>query len=139
MLLLVVACALIDPDGRILVSQRPEGKHLAGLWEFPGGKIEPGESPEQALVRELWEELGVEPCETCLQAFSFVSYKYPDFHLLMPLYLCRQWDGIARAKEGQNIRWVYPNELPSLALVPADKDIAQELSDRIPHGKRFAR
>ncbi|MEE9272246.1 MAG: (deoxy)nucleoside triphosphate pyrophosphohydrolase [Robiginitomaculum sp.] len=137
-ILLVVACALIDKDGRILMTQRPKGKPMAGLWEFPGGKIEKGESPEHALVRELWEELGVEPCETCLQAFSFVSYEYKDFHLLMPLYLCREWDGIARGKEGQTIIWLYPDQIPSLALVPADIDIARELEGRIPKGKRFA-
>ena len=91
MVLLVAACALIDADGRILMSQRPEGKSHAGLWEFPGGKLEAGERPEEAIVRELREELGIEPCERCLQPFSFVSHSYPDFDLLMPLYLCRQW------------------------------------------------
>lgn len=139
MLKLVVACALIDVDGRILMSQRPMGKDHAGLWEFPGGKIEVGETPEQALRRELWEELGVEPCEQCFQTFSFVSHKYADFHLLMPLYLCRQWDGIARPKEGQKIKWVYPDLLMELNLVPADIPLAQEIQDRIPKGQRYAK
>lgn len=139
MLKLVVACALIDVDGRILMSQRPTGKDHAGLWEFPGGKIERGETPEQALRRELWEELGVEPCERCFQTFSFVSHKYTDFHLLMPLYLCRQWDGIARPKEGQKIKWVYPDLLMDLNLVPADIPLAQEIQDRIPKGQRYAK
>lgn len=137
MLLLVVACALFDVDGRILMSQRPEGKSHAGLWEFPGGKIEDGESPEQALQRELWEELGVEPCERCFQAFSFVSHAYEDFHLLMPLYLCRQWDGIARPKEGQAVQWVFPDRLLELDLVPADIPLAYELRDRIKKGGRY--
>jgi len=99
--LFVAACALIDADGRVLMAQRPDGKDYAGLWEFPGGKIEADETPEQAICRELFEELNVEPCEGCLQPFSFASFAYPDFHLLMPLYLCRQWDGFLRAKEGQ--------------------------------------
>jgi len=105
-LMLVAACALIDTDGRILLSQRPDGKDHAGLWEFPGGKVEDGETPEQTIRRELWEELGVEPCERCLQAFNFSSHAYADFHLLMPLYLCRQWDGMVRPKEEQQVRWV---------------------------------
>ncbi len=137
MLLLVAACALIDTDGRILMSQRPKGKDHAGLWEFPGGKIEDGEKPEQALRRELWEELGVEPCEQCFQAFSFVSHSYDDYHLLMPLYLCRQWDGIARPKEGQVIRWFFPDKITELKLVPADIPLAREIRDRLPRGRRF--
>ena len=139
MLKLVVACALIDRDGRILMSRRPTNKDHAGLWEFPGGKIEQGETPEQALRRELWEELGVEPCERCFQTFSFVSHAYADFHLLMPLYLCRQWDGIARPKEGQTIKWVFPDRLLDLDLVPADIPLAQEIRDRIPKGQRYAK
>ena len=137
MVLLVAACALIDADGRILMSQRPEGKAHAGLWEFPGGKLEAGERPEDAIVRELREELGVEPCKQCLQPFSFVSHSYPDFDLLMPLYLCRQWDGFARPQEKQNIRWVFPDELQKLNLVPADIPLAQEMRDRLPRGRRF--
>ncbi|PHR60763.1 MAG: 8-oxo-dGTP diphosphatase MutT [Robiginitomaculum sp.] len=139
MVLLVVACALLDADGRILMSQRPAKSRHAGLWEFPGGKLEKGERPEQALKRELWEELGVEPCEECFQAFSFVSHQYEDFHLLMPLYLCRQWDGIPRPKEGQVIKWVFPDRLLELELVPADIPLAHEIRDRIPRGQRFAK
>ena len=137
-LLLVAACALIDADGRILMSQRPAGKAHAGLWEFPGGKVEPGETPERTITRELYEELGVEPCERCLQPFSFASHAYADFDLLMPLYLCRQWDGFAQAKEGQTLKWVWPDKLRDLALVPADIELAQELADRLPRGRRFA-
>jgi 8-oxo-dGTP diphosphatase len=137
MLLLVAACALLDADGRVLMTQRPEGKSHAGLWEFPGGKIETGETPEQTLVRELWEEIGVEPCLQCFQSFAFASYAYDDFHLLMPLFLCRQWDGIARPKEGQRIKWVYPRDMLKLDLVPADIALAQDLAARLPHGRRF--
>ena len=137
MVLLVAACALIDADGRILMSQRPEGKAHAGQWEFPGGKLEAGERPEDAIVRELREELGIEPCERCLQPFSFVSHSYPDFDLLMPLYLCRQWDGFARPQENQAIRWVFPDDLTKLNLVPADIPLAQEMRDRLPRGRRF--
>ena len=136
--LLVAACALIDTDGRVLMAQRPDGKDHAGKWEFPGGKVEDGETPEAALTRELFEELNVEPCERCLQPFSFASFAYPDFHLLMPLYLCRQWDGFVRAKEGQATRWVWPDLLTTLDLVPADKELAQEVADRLPRGRRFA-
>lgn len=131
-ILLVAACGLIDTDGRILMTQRPPGKRFAGLWEFPGGKIEAGETPEQALGRELWEELGVEPCERCFQPFNFVSYSYEDFHLLMPFYLCRQWDGIVRAKEGQGIRWLWPDRIADLKLVPADVELARDIRDRVP-------
>ncbi len=137
MLLLVAACALIDPDGRILVCQRPVGKDHAGLWEFPGGKIEAGERPEETIVRELREELEIEPCERCLQPFSFASHVYEDFNLLMPLYLCRQWDGFARPQEGQAIKWVFPDRLLELDFVPADIPLAQELRDRLISGRRF--
>ncbi|MGB0908562.1 MAG: (deoxy)nucleoside triphosphate pyrophosphohydrolase [Maricaulaceae bacterium] len=137
MVLLVGACALIDADGRILMSQRPKGKTHAGLWEFPGGKLEAGESPEDAVVRELREELGVEPCKQCLQPFSFASHMYDDFHLLMPLYLCRQWDGFARPREGQMIKWVFPDRLMELDLVPADIELARLIRDRLPKGRRF--
>jgi len=135
--LLVAACALIDADGRILMAQRPDGKDHAGLWEFPGGKVEANETPEQAIRRELFEELNVEPCEGCLQPFSFASFAYPEFHLMMPLYLCRQWDGFVRAKEGQGTKWIWPDKLLTLNLVPADVDLASELKDRLPRGKRF--
>ena len=137
-LLLVAACALIDADGRILMSQRPEGKDYAGKWEFPGGKVEAGETPERAVTRELYEELGVEPCERCLQPFSFTSYPYEDFDLFMPLYLCRQWDGFARPREGQQVKWVWPDAMPKLDLVPADVELAREIASRIKRGSRFA-
>ncbi len=135
--LLVVACAVLDADGRVLMAQRPKGSRHAGQWEFPGGKIEAGETPEQALVRELYEELRIEPCERCLQPFSFASYAYPDMHLLMPLYLCRQWDGIARPQERQNIKWVMPAKIPDLDLVPADIELAREIADRLRGGRRY--
>lgn len=138
MTLLVVACALIDADGRVLMSQRPHGKDHAGQWEFPGGKLERGETPEDAIVRELREELGIEPCKRCLQPFSFTSFAYDDFHLLMPLYLCRQWDGFLRAQEGQAVKWVFPDRLSELNLVPADVELAREIRDRMPKGRRFA-
>lgn len=137
MVIYVAACALIDVDGRVLMCQRPKGKSHAGLWEFPGGKIEQGERPEETIVRELREELGVEPCEECLQPFSFTSYAYDDFDLFMPLFLCRQWDGFARPLEGQTLKWVYPDELSDLNLVPADIELACELRDRLPRGRRF--
>ncbi len=137
-LLLVAACALIDADGRILMSRRPGGKPHGGQWEFPGGKVEPGETPEQAITRELREEIGIEPCETCLQPFSFASHSYDDFDLLMPLFLCRQWDGFAKAMEGQTLKWVWPDKLTELDLVPADVDLAQEVRGRLPRGRRFA-
>ena len=137
MLLLVAACALIDADGRILMSQRPANKSHAGQWEFPGGKVEDGERPEDTILRELREELGIEPCKQCLQPFSFSSHAYEDFNLLMPLYLCRQWDGFARPAEGQSIRWVFPDRLLELDLVPADVGLAREIRDRLQRGRRF--
>src|SRR5271163_1175423 len=115
-LLLVAACALIDPDGRVLLAQRPEGKSMAGLWEFPGGKIEPGERPELSLIRELKEELGIVVKEECLAPLTFTSYSYPDFHLLMPLYVCRRWEGIVEAREGQKLKWVRPADLRNYAM-----------------------
>lgn len=131
-LLLVAACALIDPDGRVLIAQRPEGKAFTGQWEFPGGKVEPGEYPEAAVVRELREELGVEPCERCLQPFAFASHPLEDGrHLLMPLYVCRKWDGFPDPKEGQQIAWVKPQDLSRYALLPADIPLAAELRDRL--------
>jgi 8-oxo-dGTP diphosphatase len=135
-LLLVAACALIDPDGRVLVAQRPDGKAHAGRWEFPGGKVEAGETPEQALVRELREELGVEPCEQCLQPFAFASHPAePGRHLLMPLFICRRWDGFVDPKEGQAIKWIRPDKLSTIDLLDADKPLAAELRDRLVGGR----
>jgi 8-oxo-dGTP diphosphatase len=128
-LLLVVAVALIDADGRILLSKRPEGKSLAGLWEFPGGKLEQGERPEAALIRELDEELGIKVEEPCLAPLTFASYAYPDFHLLMPLYVCRRWSGIATGQEGQTLKWVKPKDLRSYAMPPADEPLIPALID----------
>ncbi len=128
-LLLVVACALVDADGRVLVARRPEGRPLAGLWEFPGGKLRPGESPEAALVRELREELGIDTEESCLAPLTFASHRYPDHHLLMPLFVCRVWRGIARPREGQELRWVRPGELARLPMPPADAPLVAALRD----------
>jgi 8-oxo-dGTP diphosphatase len=122
-LLLVVACALIDADGRILLTQRPEGKSMAGLWEFPGGKLEPGERPEQALVRELREELGISVKEACLAPLTFASHAYADFHLLMPLYVCRRWEGMVKGKEGQALKWVPPARLRDFPMPAADEPL----------------
>ncbi|VAW00840.1 5-methyl-dCTP pyrophosphohydrolase [hydrothermal vent metagenome] len=130
-ILLVVACALVDPDGRVLLAQRPTGKSMAGKWEFPGGKVEKNETPEQALVRELREELSIDPCESCLQSFAFSSVSYPDFHLLMPLYVCRQWDGIVIPTEGQTLKWVKPDQLYLFDMPPADIPLAAEIRDRL--------
>lgn len=128
-LLLVVACALIDADSRILVTQRPEGKALAGLWEFPGGKLEPGERPEPALIRELHEELGITVKEECLAPLTFASYAYPEFHLLMPLYVCRRWEGMPASREAQALKWVRPSKLRDLAMPPADEPLIPPLID----------
>jgi len=128
-LLLVVAVALVDADGRILLSQRPEGKQLAGLWEFPGGKVEPGERPETALIRELSEELGIKVEEPCLAPLTFASYAYEEFHLLMPLYICRRWAGMATGREGQAIKWVKPLDLRSYPMPPADEPLIPALID----------
>ena len=130
-LVLVVACALIDPDGRVLIAQRPEGKALAGLWEFPGGKLEPGERPEAALIRELDEELGISVKEACLAPLTFASHAYEDFHLLMPLYICRRWEGLAISKEGQNLAWVRPNKLRDYPMPAADIPLIPHLIDRL--------
>ncbi|MFZ3360474.1 MAG: 8-oxo-dGTP diphosphatase MutT [Xanthobacteraceae bacterium] len=127
-LVLVAACALIDPDGRVLIAQRPTGKSMAGLWEFPGGKIEPGERPEQSLIRELREELGIEVKEECLAPLTFASHLYPDFHLLMPLYVCRRWEGFVAAQEGQQLKWVRPTELRNYPMPPADEPLISHLT-----------
>ncbi len=128
-LLLVAAGALIDQDGRVLVCQRPEGKQLAGLWEFPGGKVEPGETPEACLIRELDEELGIGITQACLAPFVFASHSYEDFHLLMPLYLCRRWEGFVQAKEHAALRWVRPRDLGELPMPPADAPLVAHLRD----------
>ena len=128
-LTLVVACALIDADNRVLIAQRPQGKQLAGLWEFPGGKLEPGERPEPALIRELHEELGIVTQETCLAPLTFASHAYDDFHLLMPLYVCRRWEGTVASKEGQALAWVRANKLRDYPMPPADIPLIPHLID----------
>ncbi|ABY28736.1 MAG: (deoxy)nucleoside triphosphate pyrophosphohydrolase [Methylobacteriaceae bacterium] len=128
-LLLVVAAALVDADGRVLMAQRPEGKALAGLWEFPGGKVEPGERPEETLIRELAEELGITVKEPCLAPLTFASHAYPDFHLLMPLYICRRWEGLPQSREAQALRWVRPGGLRDLPMPPADLPLIPFLID----------
>jgi 8-oxo-dGTP diphosphatase len=126
---LVVAVALIDADGRVLLAQRPEGKPMAGLWEFPGGKMHDGESPEAALIRELREELGIDTHESCLAPLTFASHRYQHFHLLMPLYICRRWHGMVSAREGQRLAWVRAERLDSYAMPPADKPLIPVLKD----------
>ena len=128
-IVLVSAVALIDPDGRVLLAQRPEGKSLAGLWEFPGGKVELGESPEVALIRELREELGIETKASCLAPLTFASHSYDDFHLLMPLFACRLWEGMATGREGQNLAWVRPERLRDYPMPPADLPLIPILRD----------
>ena len=128
-LLLVTAVALIDADGRILLAQRPEGKSLAGLWEFPGGKVEAGETPEAALIRELREELGIETKESCLAPLTFASHSYDDFHLLMPLFACRRWQGIPTPREGQTLAWVRATDLRNYPMPPADIPLIPILRD----------
>ena len=128
-ILLVAACALIDADGRILLAQRPEGKSLAGLWEFPGGKVEPGETPEETLVRELEEELGIKTRIPCLAPLTFASHTYETFHLLMPLYVCRRFEGIATGREGQALKWVRPANLRDYPMPPADEPLIPFLQD----------
>ena len=126
-LILVVACSLIDVDRRVLITRRPEGKAMAGLWEFPGGKVEPGELPEHTLMRELKEELGIEVNAACLAPLTFASHAYPDFQLLMPLWVCRRWDGTVSAKEGQELAWVRPQRLKDYSMPPADEPLIPHL------------
>jgi 8-oxo-dGTP diphosphatase len=129
--ILVVAAALVDPDGRVLLAKRPEGKSMAGLWEFPGGKVEAGETPEQSLIRELAEELGIDVTCGCLSPLSFASHSYDDFHLLMPLFLCRKWTGIPSPREGQTLAWVRPQKLLDYPMPPADEPLVGALRDRL--------
>jgi 8-oxo-dGTP diphosphatase len=127
--ILVAACALVDPDGRVLIAQRPAGRPMAGLWEFPGGKVENGERPEETLIRELKEELGITVNEACLAPLTFASHTYPDFHLLMPLYVCRRWNGTVAAQEGQALAWVKPNRLKEYPMPPADVPLIPHLAN----------
>ncbi len=128
-LVLVVAAALVDADGRVLLAERPAGKSMAGLWEFPGGKVEAGERPETTLIRELREELGITVKEECLAPFAFASHGYETFHLLMPLYICRRWEGIVQPQEGQRITWVWPREMANYPVPPADVPLIAQLRD----------
>jgi len=127
-LVLVAACALVDADGRVLIAQRPPGKTMAGLWEFPGGKVEAGERPEDSLIRELREELGIVVREACLAPLTFASHAYPEFHLLMPLYVCRRWEGTVVAQEGQRLAWVRPNRLREYPMPSADEPLIAHLT-----------
>tara|TARA_R110002049_G_scaffold44333_6_gene130253 strand:+ start:113965 stop:114363 length:399 start_codon:yes stop_codon:yes gene_type:complete len=128
-ILLVSAVALIDPDGRVLLAQRPEGKSMAGLWEFPGGKVEAGETPEAALIRELHEELGIDTWASCLAPLTFASHSYDDFHLMMPLFACRKWDGTPMSREGQALKWVRPNDMRQYPMPAADVPLIATLRD----------
>jgi 8-oxo-dGTP diphosphatase len=128
-LVVVAACALIDADRRVLVAQRPAGKPMAGLWEFPGGKVEPGETPEDALIRELAEELSINVTRPCLAPLTFASHDYREFHILMPLFVCRRWEGVPVPREAQQIRWIKPNRLRELAMPPADEPLISHLAD----------
>ncbi len=130
-LVLVSACALFDADNRVLIAQRPEGKALAGLWEFPGGKVENGERPEEALIRELEEELGITVKKECLAPLTFASFAYDDFHLLMPLYVCRRWSGTPTGREGQALKWVRPVRLRDYPMPPADEPLIPHLIDLV--------
>jgi len=128
-LVLVAACALVDVDGRVLLCKRPQGKQLAGLWEFPGGKLEAGENPEDCLVRELYEELGIKVTRSCLSPFVFTSHAYDSFHILMPLYLCRRWDGFVTAQEHEALAWVKPEKMSDYPMPPADAPLVAWLRD----------
>ena len=128
-LTLVIACALVDTDGRVLIAQRAEGGSMAGLWEFPGGKLEPGERPEECLIRELKEELDIDTEASCLAPFVFASHGYDDFHLLMPLYLCRRWEGVVKPLVHQDLKWVRANELTKYPMPPADEPLIAHLRD----------
>lgn len=128
-IVLVAALALVDSDGRVLLTRRPEGKPMAGLWEFPGGKVEVGETPERTVVREAREELGVDVEHSCLAPLTFASHTYPDFHLLMPLYVCRIWSGVARGMEGQALKWMRPAEMDARTMPPADAPLIAQLRD----------
>jgi 8-oxo-dGTP diphosphatase len=128
-LILVVAAALVDADGRVLIAQRPKGKRLEGLWEFPGGKIDADEGPEQALIRELREELGIVVKAGCLAPLTFASHAYEDFHLLMPLYVCRKWEGFVTSLDGQALKWVWPKDLRAYPMLPADAPLIPHLED----------
>ncbi len=128
-IVLVSAVALIDIDGRVLLAQRPEGKAMAGLWEFPGGKVEDGETPESALIRELHEELGIDTRASCLAPLAFASHSYPDFHLLMPLFACRRWEGTVVPREGQQLSWARPAEMRKFPMPPADEPLIPILRD----------
>jgi len=128
-IVLVSAVALLDADNRVLLAQRPEGKSMAGLWEFPGGKVDPGETPEAALIRELNEELGIDTVESCLAPIGFASHGYDDFHLLMPLFVCRKWQGEPEPREGQTLAWVRPNALRDYLMPPADVPLVAQLQD----------
>jgi 8-oxo-dGTP diphosphatase len=128
-LLLVAACALVDPDHRVLLTRRPEGKPMAGLWEFPGGKVGPGETPEACVIRELDEELGLDVTANCLAPLTFASHAYEDFHLLMPLFVCRVWQGLPQAREGQLIKWLRPKDMGAYPMPPADRPLVAFLRD----------
>ncbi|WP_299818977.1 8-oxo-dGTP diphosphatase MutT [uncultured Roseibium sp.] len=130
-IVLVAACALVDVDGRILLAQRPEGKSMAGLWEFPGGKVEQGERPEETLIRELDEELGITVKEACLAPLTFASHAYEDFHLLMPLFICRRWDGVPQGRENQALKWVRANRLRDYPMPAADEPLIPHLLEAV--------
>lgn len=133
-LVLVAACALVDADGRVLITERPAGKALAGLWEFPGGKVEAGERPEETLIRELAEELGIVVKEACLAPLTFASHTYADFQLLMPLWICRRWEGLAQGREGQRLAWVRPSKLRDYPMPPADEPLIPVIVDIVGSG-----
>jgi 8-oxo-dGTP diphosphatase len=133
-LVLVAACALVDADGRVLITERPAGKALAGLWEFPGGKVEPGERPEETLIRELAEELGIIVKEACLAPLTFASHTYAEFQLLMPLWICRRWEGLAQGREGQRLAWVRPGKLRDYPMPPADEPLIPVIVDIVGSG-----